>query len=99
MKKIALICLCTMTALSLLTGCSGSTEGGKENLGTVELGEYKGVKVNMPEVLVTDAEVDSRINQVLSQNPKEDEVDRPAAATHPNGSWRVRPNQDRKSVV
>ena len=79
MKKIALICLCTMTALSLLTGCSGSTEGGKENLGTVELGEYKGVKVNMPEVLVTDAEVDSRINQVLSQNPKEDEVDRPAA--------------------
>ena len=55
MKKIALICLCTMTALSLLTGCSGSTEGGKENLGTVELGEYKGVKVNMPEVLVTDA--------------------------------------------
>ena len=79
MKKLALICLCTMTALSLLTGCSGSTEGGKENLGTVELGEYKGVKVNMPEVLVTDAEVDSRINQVLSQNPKEDEVDRPAA--------------------
>ena len=70
MKKLALICLCTMTALSLLTGCSGSTEGGKENLGTVELGEYKGVKVNMPEVLVTDAEVDSRINQVLSQNPK-----------------------------
>ena len=45
----------------------------------IELGEYKGVKVNMPEVLVTDAEVDSRINQVLSQNPKEDEVDRPAA--------------------
>ena len=79
MKKLALICLCTMTALSLLTGCSGSTEGGKENLGTVELGEYKGVKVNMPEVLVTDAEVDSRINQVLSQNPKETEVDRPAA--------------------
>ena len=78
MKKIALICLCAMTALSLLTGCSGSTESGKENLGTVELGEYKGVKVNMPSVTVTDAEVDSRISQVLSQNPAEEEVDRPA---------------------
>ena len=78
MKKIALICLCTMTALSLLTGCSNSTGSGNENLGSVELGEYKGVKVNMPSVIVTDAEVESRINQVLSQNPSEEELDRPA---------------------
>ena len=30
-------------------------------------------------VMVTDAEVESKINQVLSQNPKIEEVDRPAA--------------------
>lgn len=78
MKKLALICLCTAAALSMLTGCSGSTNGGKENLGTVELAEYKGVKVNMPSVIVTDTEVDSRVQQTLLQNPNEEEVDRPA---------------------
>lgn len=77
MKKLALVCLCTMTALSLLTGCSGSADG-KENLGTVELGEYKGVKVNMPPVIVTDTEVESRIQQELKRNPKQEELDRPA---------------------
>ena len=64
------------------TGCSlhhDSQTEGKENLGTVELAEYKGVKVNVPAVMVTDAEVESKINQVLSQNPKIEEVDRPAA--------------------
>lgn len=78
MKKIALFCLCTITALSLLTGCSDSTKGGKENLGTVELGEYKGVQVNVPPAAVTDEEVDTAINQTLAQNPVEQEVDRPA---------------------
>lgn len=78
MKKLALICLCTVAALSMLTGCSGSTNGGKENLGTVELAEYKGVKVNMPSVIVTDTEVDSKIQQTLLQNPNEEEVDRAA---------------------
>lgn len=78
MKKLALICLCTMTALSLMTGCSSSTSGGKENLGTVELAEYKGVKVNMPSVLVTDTEVDSRVQQDLAKNPEQVELDRPA---------------------
>lgn len=37
------------------------------------------MKVNVPAVMVTDAEVESKINQVLSQNPKIEEVDRPAA--------------------
>lgn len=78
MKKIALICLCTAAAVSILGGCSGSASGGRENLGTVELSEYKGVKVNMPSVIVTDTEVDSRVQQVLSQNPAEEEVDRAA---------------------
>lgn len=78
MKKIALICLCTVAAMSIMTGCSSSNSGGKENLGTVELAEYKGVKVNMPPVLVTDAEVDSKVQQALSQNPTETEVDRAA---------------------
>ena len=79
MKKIALICLCGLAAMSIMTGCAGSQTEGKENLGTVELGEYRGVKVSMPAVLVTDAEVESQINQVLNQNAKEVEADRAAA--------------------
>lgn len=79
MKKLALICLCGLVAASIMTGCGASQTEGKENLGTVELSEYKGVKVNVPAVMVTDAEVESKINQVLSQNPKIEEVDRPAA--------------------
>ena len=70
MKKLALICLCGLVAASIMTGCGASQTEGKENLGTVELAEYKGVKVNVPAVMVTDAEVESKINQVLSQNPK-----------------------------
>ena len=79
MKKLALICLCGLVAASIMTGCGAGQTEGKENLGTVELAEYKGVKVNVPAVMVTDAEVESRINQVLSQNPNIVEVDRPAA--------------------
>ena len=68
------------------TGCSlhhdrlrGQPDGRKGESGHGELAEYKGVKVNVPAVMVTDAEVESKINQVLSQNPKIEEVDRPAA--------------------
>lgn len=78
MKKIALLCLCTVTALALLTGCSDSTKGGKENLGTAELGEYKGIQVNVPPAEVTEDEVDAAIQKTLSANPNELEVDRPA---------------------
>ena len=74
MKKLALICLCGLVAASIMTGCGASQTEGKENLGTVELAEYKGVKVNVPAVMVTDAEVESKINQVLSQNPKIEEA-------------------------
>ena len=56
MKKLALICLCGLVAASIMTGCGASQTEGKENLGTVELAEYKGVKVNVPAVMVTDAE-------------------------------------------
>lgn len=45
MKKLALICLCGLVAASIMTGCGASQTEGKENLGTVELAEYKGVKV------------------------------------------------------
>lgn len=61
MKKLALICLCGLVALHY-DRLASQTEG-KENLGTVELAEYKGVKVNVPAVMVTDAE-ESKINQV-----------------------------------
>lgn len=79
MKKLALICLCGLAAVSIMTGCSNSNADGKENLGTVDLAEYKGVQVSVPAVMVTDTEVESQISQVLSQNPTEEEVDRPAA--------------------
>lgn len=79
MKKIALICLCGLAAASIMTGCSSSTTDGKENLGTVELAEYKGVAVNIPSVEASDDEVQVVINQDLRDNPKETEVDRPAA--------------------
>lgn len=35
----------------IMTGRASQTEG-KENLGIVELAEYKGVKVNVPAVMV-----------------------------------------------
>ena len=46
MRKIALFCLCGLTAASILTGCSGSADG-NVNLGTVTLSEYKGVTVEI----------------------------------------------------
>lgn len=79
MKKLALICLCGLAAASIMTGCSSSSPDGKENLGTVELAEYKGVKVSTPPAEVTDEEVEAAINEELQKSPKEEEVDRPAA--------------------
>ena len=79
MKKIALFCLCSLTAIAVLTGCSDSGATGiNENLGTATLAEYKGVKVNVPAPEVTDEEVQQKIDTALSQNPKEVEVDRAA---------------------
>ena len=78
MKKLKLLCLCGLASAVIMTGCSSCQTEGVENLGTVELGEYKGVEVNMPDVMVTDTEVDARINQVLAQNPDITEVDREA---------------------
>ena len=79
MKKLALFCLSGLTAMAVLTGCSGSTtEDGKENLGQVTLAEYKGVKVNVPLPSVSDEEVESRIQSDLAAHPKEVEVDREA---------------------
>lgn len=79
MKKIALFCLCSLTAISILTGCAGSSSEAEENLGTAVLGEYKGVKVNVAAPEVTDEEVQQSIDTVLSQNPKLVEADRAAA--------------------
>lgn len=78
MKKLTMLCLCGLAAVSMVTGCSNSSTDGKENLGTVELAEYQGVKVNIPVPQVTEDEVESRVNQALTANPKETEVDRAA---------------------
>lgn len=77
MRKIALFCLCGLTAASILTGCSGSADG-NVNLGTVTLSEYKGVTVNIEAPEVTDEEVDTKVETILAQNPNEVEVDRAA---------------------
>ncbi|MCC8024200.1 MAG: trigger factor [Clostridium sp.] len=78
MKKLAMLCLCGLTAVSMISGCSNRSADGKENLGTVELAEYKGVKVNIPVPEVTDDEVEARVKQVLASNPKYTETDRAA---------------------
>lgn len=78
MKKLTMFCLCGLAAVSMMAGCSNSTADGKEDLGTVELAEYKGVKVNISVPQVTDEEVETRVKQVLASNPKEKEVDRAA---------------------
>lgn len=78
MKKITLFCLCGLAAMSILAGCSATTEDGKEDLGQVTLAEYKGVKVNVALPEVTDEEVESRIQSALAASPSEVEVDRAA---------------------
>lgn len=78
MKKLTILCLCGLAAMSMMTGCSKTASDGKEDLGTVELAEYKGVKVDIPVPQVTDEEVDARVNQALAANPKETVVNRAA---------------------
>lgn len=79
MKKLAMLCLSGLAAVSIMTGCSSRSTDGKENLGTVELAEYKGVKVDIAVPEVTEEEVDAKVNQALTANPSETEVDRAAA--------------------
>ena len=56
MKKFALLCICGAVAAAVLTGCASS-----DSMGTVKLGEYKGVSVDVPAVEVTDEELNSKI--------------------------------------
>lgn len=77
MRKIAVLCLCGATALTMLTGCS-TGEATTADLGKVTLGEYKGVKVNVPAPEVTDEEVENAVQSDLDANPEYVEVDRPA---------------------
>ena len=96
MRKIALFCLCGLTAASILTGCSGSADG-NVNLGTVTLSEYKGVTVNIEAPEVTDEEVDTKVETILAQNPNEVEVDR-AAKGGRYCKYRLQGNKGRRSL-
>ena len=49
-----------------------------ENYGSVTLGDYKGVEVEVHEVNVTDDEVQSYVESIVSSNPTMKEVDRAA---------------------
>lgn len=73
MKKFALLCICGAVAAAVLTGCASS-----DSMGTVKLGEYKGVSVDVPAVEVTDEELNSKIQSILVANPEYVEVDRAA---------------------
>ncbi len=72
MKKWIAFCLCGLMAVSL-AGCGDSS-----NLGTAQLGEYKGVPVLVQSVEVTDEEVDAEVQSDLDSNPEYVEVDREA---------------------
>ena len=72
MKKWIALCLCGLMAASL-AGCGDSS-----NLGTAQLGEYKGVSVLVQSTEVTDEEVEEEIQKNLDDNPDFVEVDRPA---------------------
>ena len=72
MKKWIAFCLCGLMAASL-AGCGDSS-----NLGTAQLGEYKGVPVLVQSVEVTDEEVDAEVQSDLDSNPEYVEVDREA---------------------
>ncbi|MEG1292969.1 MAG: trigger factor [Clostridium sp.] len=101
MRKIITVGICTMTAVMLLTGCSGksktetatasdaqtettqaeTTAGETEPYvaeGSIKLGDYKKIPVNVMKVEVTDEEVDAQIQRILDSNPSYMDVDRAA---------------------
>ncbi|MEG2297531.1 MAG: trigger factor [Clostridium sp.] len=101
MRKILTVGICTMTAVMLLTGCSGksktetatasdaqtettqaeTTAGETEPYvaeGSIKLGDYKKIPVNVMKVEVTDEEVDAQIQRILDSNPRYMDVDRAA---------------------
>ena len=80
MKKWIALCLCGLMAASL-AGCGDSS-----NLGTAQLGEYKGVSVLVQSTEVTDEEVEEEIQKNLDDNPDFVEVDRPAGVEFAGGT-------------
>ncbi|MEG1144200.1 MAG: trigger factor [Clostridium sp.] len=101
MRKILTVGICTMTAVMLLTGCSGKSKtetatasdaqtettqaetaaGETEPYvaeGSIKLGDYKKIPVNVMKVEVTDEEVDAQIQRILDSNPSYMDVDRAA---------------------
>lgn len=86
MKKALQLCACGLAAVMLVAGCSKKTDDSEvasgsqaiaaelEMTGTVTLGKYKGVKVQVAPVTVTDEEVEERIQSALESNPDEKEV-------------------------
>lgn len=77
-----------MAAVMLMAGCTKkasvsetttAAETAAESVGTITLGEYKGVQVTKTTVEVSDEEVDARIQSIVDSNPDFEEItDRPA---------------------
>ena len=87
--RIAVIAVSALAAIAT-TACfnkdaakeSSSANAGSDNVnyGKISLGEYKGVEITVTDTAVTDAEVESQIQNMLSMYPNRvNVVDRPVA--------------------
>lgn len=95
MKRSKKVVLCVLAAAAVTAGCGNGKEDVQETTtaaettaeetqaqvqeATVTLGEYMGLKIQEPDITVTDEDVETQIGYVLSYNPEEIEItDRPA---------------------
>lgn len=67
------------TAADATAETGAEAQKAPESYGSVKLGQYKGIDIEVSEVKVTDEELESYISGILSANPEETEVERPAA--------------------
>lgn len=89
MKKWMKAALCVMAAALLAAGCGKKAEeettaqetestapkaGAQEEMGSVTLGEYKGLELAAIDTEITDEQVENQISFVLSSNPEMTEV-------------------------
>lgn len=69
-RKLTVLAVCLCASAAVLTGC---TVKAKAN-GNVKLGEYKNIEIQKISTEVTDKEVDSYIDSILSQNADSTEI-------------------------
>ena len=89
MKIRNIVAVCGVAALAVVAGtaCSNKSQESKETSSAsdaaenidygkiVKLGEYKGLKLEVIDTVVTDDEIESRIKATLSMNPEKTPVE------------------------